>query len=154
VPLLVDGNNLAFLLAGRADRAAVRQSVLDFARHRRVTIVVVFDGAPPEGSPDREILGRVTILYSGLRSADDVIVRRIPRGGAARSFTVVTDDHGLAARARETGARVIRSSDWLLRLRSRQEPVGKQRPEAPLSPSDIAEWEAFFSRKKDGENAD
>jgi len=146
VPLLVDGNNLAFRLVGRADRATVRKSVLDLVRRQRTSITIVFDGPPPKGSPTREALGRVMVLYSGGRTADDLIVQQIPKGRAACNFTVVTDDRGLARRVQDAGARVIPASDWISRLRRRASQPDKPPVESPLSPSTIAEWEAYFSR--------
>jgi len=154
VPLLVDGNNLAHRLAGRADRAAVRRSVLDFVRGRRVSVTVVFDGPPPEGAPEREVLGRVTVLYSGRRSADDLIVQRIPRGAQARSFTVITGDRELAQRARSAGANVIPVSQWMTRLSGPAKAPEKPTVRDPLPPEEVARWERIFSGRPEGEDGD
>ncbi len=154
MPLLVDGNNLAYRLAGRADRATVRQKVLDFVRGRRVSVTVVFDGPPPEGTPQREILGPLTVLYSGRRSADDLIVQRIPRGAQAHNFTVITGDRELARRVRDAGAGVIPVSTWMRKLSGPAEAPEKPAVPGPLPPDEVARWERIFSGEPEGEDGD
>ena len=145
MPLLVDGNNVLHgLPTGYRSRETVRRLVLDLARRERLTVELVFDGPPPPGRPEREPLGRVTVRYSGGASADDVIVRRLPPGRAARQWTVVTDDGGLAARARAAGASV-RPSRWLaarLELRAATGP-----DDGPLTPEEVAAWERWFRER-------
>jgi len=145
VPLLVDGNNLAHRLAGGADRTAVRQKVLDFVRGQQVSVIVFFDGPPPAGTPDREVLGRATMIYCGRRSADDAIVHQIPQGHDARNFTVITDDRGLARRVRNAGGRVLSLPRWIQRLHRQRPAPSRPSPEAPLPPSEISEWERYFA---------
>lgn len=148
MPLLVDGNNLLHRLPTTSrTRSAVRALVLDATRHERMSVVVVFDGPPPDGSPEREALGRVTVVYSGTAAADDVIIRRIPDGAGARQWVVVTDDRGLAGRAREQGAAVRTLGEWS--ARPRRAPSRKH-TEAKLSSREVAEWEEIFrgGRKK------
>lgn len=151
MPIVVDGNNLLHLLPRpERSRAAVRRQVLEATRHETLSVTVVFDGPPPEGAPDRESLGRVTVIYAGSRSADDVIVALLPERPAARQWSVVTDDRGLAERVRARGAAVRRLADWQRRRRPQQ----PQRPqvESKLSSREIAEWESYFS--VDGPDAD
>ena len=142
MPLLVDGNNLLHRLP-RSDRSrpAVRAMVLEATRHERMSVVVVFDGPPPAGSPEREVLGPVTVIYSGAAAADDVIIGRIPAGASARQWVVVTDDRGLAGRARERGAAVRTLGEWS--ARPRRAPSRKH-GEAKLSSREVAEWEKVF----------
>lgn len=147
MPLLVDGNNLLHRLpkASRT-RSAVRALVLDATRHERKLVVVVFDGPPPAGSPEREALGPVTVVYSGAAAADDVIIGRIPSGASARQWVVVTDDRGLSARARERGAAVRSLGEWS--ARPRRAPSRKH-TEAKLSSREIAEWEVIFKKGRE-----
>jgi hypothetical protein len=144
MPILIDGNNLLHRLP-RADRsrAAVRREVLEATRYETMSVTVVFDGPAPSGAPERESLGRVTVVYAGGRSADDVIVAMIPTGGRAKQWSVITDDRGLADRARAAGASTRRLAAW----RGRRRPPQPRRPrvEPKLSSRDIADWEAFFS---------
>ena len=144
MPILIDGNNLLHSLP-RAERSrgSVRARVLDATRHERMSVVVVFDGRPPEGMSDRESLGNVTIIYSGTRTADDVIVAELPSGKAASQFSIVTDDRGLAVRVRDRGAKVRSLAEW--QRRPKRRPPTKPRAESKLSSREIAEWESFFS---------
>ena len=142
MPLLIDGNNLLHRLPkpGRT-RSAVRALVLEATRHERMSVVVVFDGPPPTGAPEHEVLGRVAVVYSGASAADDVIIGRIPAGRRAREWVVVTDDRGLTGRARERGAATRTLAEWSARPRPAPP---KARAEAKLSSREVAEWEKVF----------
>jgi len=146
MPILIDGNNLLHRLP-RPDRNRdqVRRLVLDHCRHERVKITVVFDGPPPLGAPSREELGAVTVHYAGSETADDVIIRRLPGGAAARDLVVVTDDHGLQSRARDRGASIRTLAEW---SRKKSPPPPKPRIESKLSSHEVAEWEDFFKTEK------
>jgi len=114
-----------------------------------MSVTVVFDGPPPAGAPARESLGRVTVVYSGTRTADDLIVGMIPSGSAAKQFSVVTDDRGLATRVKDRGAKVRRLSEW--RGRRRQETPARPRVESKLSSREVSQWEEFFSGRPEDE---
>jgi len=147
MPILLDGNNLLHRVGDRS-RMSVRHRVLDATRHERMSVTVVFDGPPPAGVSQRENLGKVTVIYSGSKTADDVIVGMLPSGAAAKQWFVVTDDRGLAERVRDRGATVRRLAEW--RGRSRQKP----RPttfESKLSSHEIADWETYFSEGNKGD---
>ncbi len=117
--------------------------MLDATRHEKMSVTVVFDGPPPAGMSVRESLGSVTVVYSGSRSADDVIVGTIPAGSAARQWSVVTDDRGLADRVTDRGGRVRTLAQW--RGRRRQKTPARPRVESKLSSREVSEWESFFS---------
>jgi len=143
MPILIDGNNLLHRLPNdQRSRSAVRALVLDFTRHETMSVTIVFDGPPPAGAPARESLGRTNVVYAGSRTADDVIVGMLPDGAAAKQFSVVTDDRGLARRVRDRGAKVRRLAEWQGR---RKQPPRPTTFESKLSSHDIADWEAFFS---------
>ncbi len=145
MPVLLDGNNAMHRLSGpERSRERFREEMLQVARSQKIKLEVIFDGPSPEGTPETERLGAVTIRYSGSITADDLIVSRLPSGRAARSWTVVTDDHGLRQRVRAAGARVEPVSRWLARKETT--PSGHEKPEG-LSPQEIEEWERFFSRR-------
>lgn len=141
MPILVDGSNLLHRLVGGRSRASVRKLVLDATRHERISVVVVFDGPPPVGLADHESLGQVTVVYSGPVSADDLIISRIPGGRAASQWTVVTDDRGLADRARQQGASTRTLKEWTARPRRTST---RPRTEPKLSSRELSEWEDFF----------
>ena len=144
MPILLDGNNLLHRMPkAQRSRAAVRSQVLDATRHESMSVTVVFDGPPPAGSPARESLGKVIVVYSGSRSADDVIVGMVPAGSAAKQWSVVTDDRGLANRVRDRGAKLRRLAEWQGRRRRQSRPSTF---ESKLSSRDVADWENFFSK--------
>jgi len=94
MPYIVDGSNV--LGTARAALAAKRALVRDlgrFARAKRTRVVCVFDGDEPE--PFGKHLGGVSVVFSGARSADDLIAARIATGNG---WKVVTGDRALAAR--------------------------------------------------------
>jgi len=152
MPIVIDGNNLLHSLPSHLrSREAVRQTILDQSRREKISVTVVFDGPPPDGSPATEHLGQVTILYSGQTSADDVIVGRLPAGNAARSWSVVTNDRGLATRIRERGASIRTLAQWTGRRGAKVRP-GKPRPKPPLRPKEVQKWEEEFTKGKETEN--
>lgn len=144
MPILVDGNNLLHALPpDRRRRDEVRREVLERVRHESMQVTVVFDGPPPDAGPESESLGQVTVLYSGGRTADDVIVARIPEGPRGRQWVVVTDDVGLSRRARARGASTRTLAEWR-RQRAPRRRGSRPARERPLSPSEVSEWAEFF----------
>ena len=94
MPYVVDGSNV--LGAARAATEAKRELVRGLgrlARAKRTRVVCVFDGAEPEQFGKQ--LGGVSVVFSGGRAADELIVARVASG---RGWKVVTSDRGLAAR--------------------------------------------------------
>ena len=149
MPVIIDGNNFLHSLPSQEqNRDSVRRRALDTVRQGGLSLTVVFDGPPPGGSPDPEHLGRLTILYSGASSADDLILRLLPRSGRASEWVVVTDDRALRDRVRDAGARVRTLAEW--RSRKPRKPRRVSR-EPKLSSREIADWESFFSSEGDDE---
>jgi uncharacterized protein YaiI (UPF0178 family) len=149
MPILIDGNNLLHRLPkDQRSRSAVRTQVLDLTRHEAMSVTIVFDGPPPAGVPVRESLGKTTVLYSGSRTADDVIIGMLPDGAAARQWSVITDDRGLADRVRARGAGVRRLAEWQGRKKQKPRP---SKFESKLSSREIQEWEQFFANRESDE---
>lgn len=150
MPILIDGNNLMHRLPkGERSRASVRRMTLEKARRENMRVLLVFDGPAPDGTPTREDLGRLTVLYSEAASADEVILKHLPRGPTARDWTVVTDDRGLGRRVTATGARLRSLGAWCNKKTApRRYSVV---PEAKLSSRDVAEWESFFAQTENSE---
>jgi predicted RNA-binding protein with PIN domain len=106
MPWIVDGSNVlgtmrADLHGDEPKRELVRL-LARFARAKRTKLIAVFDGPAP-GSFARH-LGSVTVLFSGGRTADDIIVERTSAG---TGWNVVTADRQLAARIGRRSARVV-----------------------------------------------
>jgi hypothetical protein len=142
MPVIIDGNNLLHTLPDRQrNRKEVRRLALETVRHETMQLVVVFDGPSPSGCPEVEVLGSVTVRYSGSASADETILRLLP-SGKAQGWVVVTDDRDLGRRARELGASVRPVSHWRGRNPPRRRRVST---EPKLSSHEVGEWEAYFS---------
>lgn len=151
MPYLIDGNNVLGLR--REDRARdpgarsrlVRQ-LLGFCREKSVRAIVVFDGEPGDGVPaPRTALGDVTVLYAGKGSdADSRILGILDRAQDSAGFVLVTSDKALGDRARQRRARIITSP----RFRRTLDEAGGAGADAPLSPEQVADWEAWFDRDR------
>ena len=147
MPVIIDGNNLLHSLPSRErNRDSVRRRALDTVRHRGMSLTVVFDGPPPPGSPDPEHLGRLTIRYSGASSADDLILRLLPKSGGASNWVVITNDRALRDRVKESGAKVRTVSEWQSRRPTKPRRVSR---EPKLSSREVADWETFFASRDD-----
>lgn len=122
MPYLVDGNNVMGQRVGwHRDKEGARRRLLDevagFARAARVTVSVVFDGAPDEHFPDGTRYRGVQVFYAARGSnADERIKRIVDNSRERRTLIVVTSDRELAAYVRQCGARVVRAGDFRRRL--------------------------------------
>jgi predicted RNA-binding protein with PIN domain len=142
MPYAIDGNNLigAALRSCRPSeeqRESLVAAVADLLRTTRAQATVVFDGAPETGRQRRH-LGPLTVAYA--KSADDGIIAMIGGARSPADWIVVTDDRGLADRARALGARREAIAEFLKRLRRAEST--RVRESAPI---DVAEWEAYFA---------
>ena len=156
MPWLIDAANLGGVLGGAAgarNSQAILAALLPWARERK-QVVVVFDGPESPGMATR--LGGVEIVWSGNRSADDVISKRIAAlGKTAKSWTVITNDQSLTCRCRNHGAKVEPASIFARRTaqpnakskaaRSAQAAADKPAPNA----KEIAHWRAVFGAEKE-----
>jgi predicted RNA-binding protein with PIN domain len=136
---LIDGSNvLGRLRLPRESDAAKRELVTllaRFARAKRVRVACYFDG--PEPPSFAKHLGGVSVIFSGNRSADDLIIARLTTGSAC---SVVTSDQALAARA--AGRRVTIVSPAQLAKEFEELPMeGEGQPAAD-------DWAAWFSDPK------
>lgn len=157
MPWLIDAANLGGVLGGARgarNTEAILAALLPWARDRK-QVVVVFDG--PERPEMATRLGGVEIVWSGARTADEVITQRVAAlaassagGRSAKSWTVVTNDQGLARRCRDHGAKVEPASIFARRTghpkaksraaRSAEAAADKPDPNA----QDVAHWRAVF----------
>jgi predicted RNA-binding protein with PIN domain len=133
---IVDGSNL--LGAARADAAAKRklvQALAQFARTKRTRVVCTFDGIEPEHFGTH--LGGVSVLFSGTRSADDLIEKRVAGG---KGWKVVTSDRGLASRVRRRDVEVVAPAAFFHELQSLE-----ASEERAVTAED---WAAYFADPK------
>lgn len=149
MPYLVDGNNLAHALGlsigGLADREACARMVASFCRSQGARATVVFDGPAPDGARPATGTHRVRILFSGGRSADEVILGLVGDSKTPRDFTVVTSDKSLGDKARHRGASVERAHEFSRRLdRVTKGPRPSEKPSARETSDEIDAWLAVF----------
>src|SRR5262245_8444648 len=150
MPYLVDGNNLLGLRPEvLAKEPGIRRRLVTqlaaFARARRTSVSVVFDGDPDEdGLRSDMTLGGVRAIFSGRTSdADGRILRILDEAKDPAGFTLVTSDRALGDRARQRRARCVTS----LKFRRTLEEIGAAREDdAPLSADQVADWESWFEK--------
>ena len=152
MPFLVDGNNLLglrpeVLAQDPGVRGRLVTRLAAFARSKRTTVVVVFDGEPGEGELRADMaLGGVRVIFSGTKSdADGRILRFLDEVKDPAGYTVVTSDRALGDRARHRRASVVNSLKFRRTLEA-VEPAGAGE-EAPLTPDQIADWESWFQNR-------
>ena len=137
MPFLIDGSNV--LGAMRVDRhsdaskRALVRLLAGFARAKRTRVTCVFDG--PEPPSFARHLGVVSIVFSGPRSADEVIVERAANG---RGWSVVTSDRGLAARVQRRQVEIVAPLGFIREMEASATTEGET--------SD--DWDAYFSDDK------
>ena len=160
MPWLIDAANLGGELGGAAgarNTEGILAALLPWARERK-QVVVVFDGPESPGMATR--LGGIEIVWSGSRSANDVISKRIAAiaggGKSAKSWTVITNDQSLTRRCRNHGAKVESASIFAKRTTqpkakskaARSAHAAAEKP--PPNAQDIAHWrEVFGTKRKD-----
>jgi hypothetical protein len=137
MPWLVDGSNL--LGAMRVDRHAedakryLTGRLAAFARQKRTKVTLFFDGPEP-GSFARS-LGAVTVVFSGPRPADDLIVDRARQG---RGWSVVTDDRQIAAKVAGRHVEIVPATRFVIELEALQAD----------EPGRADDWETWFADPK------
>jgi predicted RNA-binding protein with PIN domain len=160
---IIDGHNLIPKIPGMSLRDIDDEEKLigllkEYARLKRKTVIVFFDGAPPGQAVERAYgLLRAYFVPAG-RTADDAIRQYLDgMGKTARTATVVSSDRQVRANARELRARVLSSEDFasqLIELRSWLDARSTNPASAAQKPprtearsqsgSDISEWIEVF----------
>lgn len=150
---LVDGNNVMGQRVGwHRDKPGARRRLLGdlarYARAARVSVEVVFDGAPDEHFPDGADFGGVRVFYAARGSdADTRIKQLVEDSRERRTLKVVTSDRDLASYVRRCGAAVIRSGEFRRRLDAAAA-GGAEAPEhegrAGVKESELGEWMYYF----------
>lgn len=114
--IVIDGYNLLKqslkkVMITDAERAKALARLDRYAREKRHTIHIIFDGGPYE-RPTKERVGSLTVVYSGRKlSADDVIKTYIEEK-VLPIMLIVTTDRNLNAFARLHSVTSIDSNDF------------------------------------------
>ena len=135
---LIDGSNV--LGAMRLDRESVdgkrvlARLCAAFARAKRTRVTCYFDGVDPTAFARH--LGQATIVFSGPRTADELIAQRVQE--TTSNATVVTSDGELSRRVASRRVRVVTAHEFVQELRALE------------SSTETAEedWAAYFSDPK------
>ena len=147
---IVDGNNVMGQTPGwHRDKAKSRRNLLEklagFARLKKASVTVVFDGGPDFAVPEGSAFRGVKVLYAERGSdADTRIVRLVEESLNPRGLTVVTSDRHLAFLVRSRGAVVIRSGQFRLEAERLLEsaPIADDGEEFEVG--DINTWLRYF----------
>jgi predicted RNA-binding protein with PIN domain len=135
---VIDGNNLLGRAGASRDAADSKRQLVralaNFARARRTKVACYFDGPEPEHFGRH--LGSVSVIFSGSRSADELIAKRVATGSG---WKVVTADRALAARIKRREVGVVDPGAFMAELESL--PQGEERDGGE-------EWLAWFSDPK------
>jgi predicted RNA-binding protein with PIN domain len=150
---LVDGNNVMAQRVGwHRDKDGARRALLDelalFARARRATVTVVFDGAPLRHFADGASYRGVRVYYA-LRgsNADERIKALVENSRERRTLLVVTSDRALADYVRRCGAQVVRAGEFRQRMEETAR-IAAQSPEPatdePVNDQNMDHWMRYF----------
>jgi hypothetical protein len=91
----------------------------------------------------------VSVLYSGSRSADDVILGLVAGSKSPSDFTVVTSDKSLGDKSRHRGASVEKAHEFSRRLDRRAEgSAGPSEKPSRESRDEIDAWLAVFDPRR------
>jgi predicted RNA-binding protein with PIN domain len=139
VSWVIDGNNvLGRIGTPRPDsdtkRALVRM-LAAFARAERTKVICAFDGDEPEHFGTH--LGAVSVVFSGSRTADELIAKRVATG---RGWHVVTADRVLANRIARREVTIVDP----LRFVKELEALPREEEERGAA----EDWMAWFSDPK------
>jgi predicted RNA-binding protein with PIN domain len=151
---LVDGNNVMGQRVGwHRDKPGARRALLDelaqFAVARRVTLTVVFDGAPERHFADGASYRGVRVFYAERGSnADERIKQLVENSRERRTLLVVTSDRALADYVRRCGAQVVRAGEFRQRMeetaRAFRPSLGQPATVEPVNDENLGHWMRYF----------
>jgi predicted RNA-binding protein with PIN domain len=155
---LIDGHNLIGKMPGlRLDDPDDERKLLYqlhlFAQRARRRLTVVFDPGllyvPPHKSPYADV--KVHYARAG-QTADRVILNMLRAAARPREITVVTSDRGLGNAARDLGAQVLSSEEFLAGMQpaptAEDEAEDAARADVHLSAGEVEAWLEEFRRAK------
>jgi predicted RNA-binding protein with PIN domain len=150
MPYLVDGNNVMAQRVGwHRDKPKARRALMDelarFAQKRRVSVTVVFDGAPEQHFGDGASYKGVRVFYSERGSnADERIKRFVEEARERRTLIVVTSDRALADYVKRCGAQVLRSGEFRRKMEEAEAADARQNQDEPEAAGELSEWMRYF----------
>lgn len=154
---LVDGNNVMAQRVGwHKDKRGARRRLLDelaqFVRLKRVSVTVVFDGAPETHFADGSSYKGVRVFYAERGSnADERIKRLVEETRQRRTLWVVTSDRALAEYTRRCGAQHLRAGEFRQRLETiaATEADSQTHNDPKIADEDLPNWMRYFGVEDD-----
>jgi len=155
--VLIDGHNLIgrmpdIQLSDPDDEAKLLARLRVYQVRTGHQLEVFFDPGLSYRSPDRQSLPGLTVYWLAPgQQADSMITRRMLQHPNSRELLVVTADRALQKVAREQGAQVIDSGQFVRELqapprRRNRRPRRQVVCEPPLSEDETKYWMAVFRR--------
>jgi len=162
--IVIDGYNLihaipelARLVGSDLERAreALVTKLAVYRSQRKVRVTVVFDGTGTPG-PRTWPPGGIEVVFSRApQNADDKIKNMLALEKSPKSWTVVTSDNSIVLYARDYGAKTLPAAEFAAKLGPSVPNLGPNtsvKQEAPLSPTEVAEWEEYFRKGRQGKD--
>jgi predicted RNA-binding protein with PIN domain len=150
---LIDGNNVMAQRVGwHKDKPGARRALLDdvarFAQVKKVSVAVVFDGAPEQHFADGSKYRGVRLFYAERGSnADERIKRMVEASRERRTLLVVTSDRALADYVRRCGAQVVSSGEFRRRMDealAETESAPESGEQAEVAAEEMDGWMRYF----------
>ena len=150
MPYLIDGNNLigAIPIIDIRDseaREKLSQLLFRYQKTKRNSIVVVYDGPPPDGSPSELYMGRTRIIYAGPESdADNRIKSMVKEARSPDQWIVVSSDKQVFSYCQWAGAKVMRVMPFFEDIKRTLESAGEEASNQEMRDEDVDEWLSYF----------
>ena len=157
---LIDGNNVMAQRVGwHRDKPGARRALMDelasFAIARRISVAVVFDGAPEKHFADGARYKGIRVFYSERGSnADERIKQLVEESRERRTLLVVTSDRALSDYVRRCGAQVIRSGEFRKKIEETAADNSPQETDEPSVRGELTEWMRYFGVEADDDGRD
>jgi len=162
--IVVDGYNLIHAMPELARlvacdleraRAGLVSKLAVYRSGRNVRVTVVFDGRGMPAQQNRPPGGVEVVFSRAPRTADDKIKNMLALEKSPKSWTVVTSDNSIVLYARDYGAKTLPAAEFAAKLGPSVPNLGPNtsvKQEAPLSPTEVAEWEEYFRKGRQGKD--
>ena len=150
MPYLIDGNNLigAIQIIDIRDQKAREKLSQLLSRYQKAkgnTVFVVYDGPPPEGSPNELHMGRLRIIYAGPKSDADSRIKSIIREvSSPDQWIVVSSDKQVYSYCQWAGAKVMRVIPFYQDVKQTLESAGEELRDQIVRSDDVDDWLLYF----------
>lgn len=153
MPFLIDGHNLigrtpGLSLADPDDEAELVRRIHQYCRRHRRRATVVFDSGVVGGRSRALSTPEVEVVFAPAgRRADDVIRERLRKARDPAGWLVVSSDREIQRMARQAGARVISSEEFVADMQASPY-TAPEKQTLRMSEDEIQEWLDLFRKRK------